>query len=308
MHLAYLALLIGVIGHASSEFIAVFSGLAGAEVSVWRFLIGAAGLLIAALFLPDSRDLLEPLKRRGLRLILLSLFGVSIPYLIFHVALDYASVTQVATLVTTAPIFIGVVNLLINRVSFPIPKLISGFCALLGVAFLLTDGYLDRLLGTADSLTGILLVMCSTAAISTYSVLAKPLINEFGAIRITTITTVIGALGLWLLVGVFWKQWINPLNLFDKTPRETWSLITIGLWNTAIAQLLWLGGLAKVPDLTRGSYLFFLKPVIAAALAYLILQQPITSLQILAIMVICGSVLAELFWPQLQRLFIRTAR
>ena len=24
--------------------------------------------------------------------------------------------------------------------------------------------------------------------------------------------------------------------------------------------MLWLGGLAKVPDMTRGSYLFFLKP------------------------------------------------
>ncbi|MEE8334743.1 MAG: EamA family transporter, partial [Alphaproteobacteria bacterium] len=44
-----------------------------------------------------------------------------------------------------------------------------------------------------------------------------------------------------------------------------------------------------------GSYLFFLKPVIAALLAVLILGQQITSVQILAIVVVCASVFGEMF-------------
>jgi hypothetical protein len=35
---AYLAVFLGVTGHASSEFMAVLSGVAGPELSVWRFL------------------------------------------------------------------------------------------------------------------------------------------------------------------------------------------------------------------------------------------------------------------------------
>ena len=299
MSLAYLAVFIAVIGHASSEFVAVYSGIGGAEVSVWRFMIGSIGLVIGALCIPEARNLFEPLRHDGLRLLILSIFGVSIPYLIYHVALDYASVTQIATLVTISPIFMGLLNLVLNHIPFTLPKIITGICALLGVTFLITDGYLERLAGSADSLTGILLVICSSVAISAYTVLAKPLINRYGAIRITTVSTVIGAAGLWLLVGFFWHNWVNPFNLFDKTSRESWSIVTIGLWNTAITQLLWLGGLAKVPDMTRGSYLFFLKPVIAAALAYFILTQPVTTLQLMAIIVICGSVLIELFWPYL---------
>jgi drug/metabolite transporter (DMT)-like permease len=68
------------------------------------------------------------------------------------------------------------------------------------------------------------------------------------------------------------------------------ALLTLGVWNTTIAQFLWIGGLANVPDITRGSYLFFLKPVIAAFLAVMFLADSITTWQYLAILVICVSV------------------
>ncbi|MDH3380040.1 MAG: hypothetical protein OEQ39_24225, partial [Gammaproteobacteria bacterium] len=43
----------------------------------------------------------------------------------------------------------------------------------------------------------------------------------------------------------------------------------------------------------RASYLFFLKPAIAAMLAVAFLSQPLTLIQIIAIITICGSVLIE---------------
>jgi drug/metabolite transporter (DMT)-like permease len=134
---------------------------------------------------------------------------------------------------------------------------------------------------------------------SIYAVSARPLIQEYGALRITAITMFIGAVGLWLMVGVAWGVWVDPLTLLDRSQKEAWSLITIALWNTTLTQWLWIGGLAAVPDITRGSYLFFLKPVIAAALAIVILSQPMTRLQAAAIVVICGAVLIEALWSQI---------
>ena len=96
--LAYVFVFIGVCGHASSEFFAVLSGVAGPEVSVWRYVIGGFGLLLVALLFRDSRDLWTPLKRHGTWLVFLSLTGVSLPYLAFHWALDFASIVQVGTL------------------------------------------------------------------------------------------------------------------------------------------------------------------------------------------------------------------
>ena len=56
---AYSAAFLGVFGHATSEFFSVYSGLKGPEVSVWRFTIGGAALLVFALIQKESRNLLE---------------------------------------------------------------------------------------------------------------------------------------------------------------------------------------------------------------------------------------------------------
>ncbi len=298
-NLAYLVVFVGVCGHASSEFFAVLSGVAGPEVSVWRYLIGAAGLLVAALSRKSTRDLITPLKEDGGRLLWLSLWGVSLAYLAFHWALDFATVVQVGTLVTTIPVFVGLANLVINRVPFTVPKIVMGACAIIGVALLVTDGYLAELEGREGSLYGIGLAIACAALAAVYAVMARPLIIKHGAIRITTITITLGAAGLWVIVGVAWNVWVDPFTLFDRPPVERWSLLTLGVWNTTITQLLWLGGLAAVPDITRGSYLFFLKPVITALLALVFLTQPITAIQVAAIIVVCGSVVVEFLWPRL---------
>ena len=41
--IAYLAVFVGVLGHASAEFFAVLSGIGGPELSGWRFALGGAG-------------------------------------------------------------------------------------------------------------------------------------------------------------------------------------------------------------------------------------------------------------------------
>lgn len=297
---ASLAVFVGVCGHASSEFFAKLTGVAGPEVSVWRYLIGAAGLLVWALLRSDTRDLVTPLREDWRMLVPLSLLGVSLAYLFFHWSLDFASVIQVATLVTTIPIFVGLINLAVNRTPISAVKIITGALAVLGVAALLTDGYLDVLTAGGESLLGVLMAIVCAALVAGYSVLAKPLMTRHGGMRITTLAICIGAIGLWLGVGTFWGQWVNPLSLTDKPAVAVWSLLVLGFWNTTITQLLWLGGLAAAPDMTRASYLFFLKPVIAAGLAIIFLGDSPTSLQVAAILVVSGSVFVEVFWPQRQ--------
>jgi len=291
--LAYLAVLLGVVGHASSEFVAVITQIKGPELSVWRFLLGGLGLVGLALVFPASRNLMEPLRTQGLRLIWLSTLGVTIGYLLFHWSLDYATVPQVATMVTTIPIFVGLANMFLNKQVFSRIKLATGLCAMLGVALLITDGYLAQLSGSGQSLIGVLMALGCAAAVAAYSVAIRPVIAQFGALRITAITMSIGAVGLWLVVGLAWQIWVNPLTLFDRSMGQLTALLTLAVWNTTITQFFWIGGLAAVPDITRGSYLFFLKPVIATLLAILFLNQSITTWQTMAIGVICISVLFE---------------
>ena len=205
-------------------------------------------------------------------------------------------------MVTTVPIFVGLANLWLNKQSFSGAKIISGLSAMVGVALLITDGYLAKLAGAGQNLIGVVMAMGCAAVIAAYTVMIRPIIAKYGALRMTAITMFMGAIGLWLVIGLFWKIWVNPFTLFDRSLSQTTSLLTIALWNTTIAQFLWIGGLATVPDITRGSYIFFLKPVIAAFLAVIFLSQTLTAGQILAIVVICASVVVEASWAKFHRI------
>jgi drug/metabolite transporter (DMT)-like permease len=298
---AYTAVFLGVLGHASAEFVSVLAGIAGPELSVWRFGLGSAGLLLVSLALPGSRALLTPLRDMPGRIALLSVLGVSIGYLVFHWSLDFATVPQVATIVTVAPIFVAIINLAVNGQRITAVKMVTGLAAMLGIALLITDGYLARLTGKPGSLVGVLMAIASAVLISGYAVLVRPVIGRYGALRITTLTLALGAVGLWLLVGLVWGIWVDPSSLRERPAEQVGTLLTLALWNTTITQFLWIGGLAAVPDITRGSYLFFLKPVIAAFLAVAFLGQDLTWMQALAVAVVCSSVAVEASWSRLSR-------
>ncbi len=298
--LAYLAAFAGVVGHASSEFVVKLTGLAGAEVSVWRFTLGGLALLLVALSQRGSRDLVSPLRQDPVPVIGLSIFGMTLAQFLFHWALDYASVVQVATLVTTMPIFVVFVARVVEGTPVTAPKIVSGIGAFLGCLFLLTDGVLHKMEGEASTLPGVLLALGCALVGAFYLVLVRPYIRTYGAIRMTTYTFALGAPVLWLVGGFVWGVWVDPLTLFDRPSGQAAALITLGVWNTCIGFILWLWGLGHVPDPARGNYLFFLKPVIAALLAYFILGSHITVTQIMAIVAVTGFVLGEIFYDEIR--------
>ena len=303
--IAYISAFLGVCGHASSEFFVKLSGISGVEVSVWRFGIGGLALLILSLINPSSRNLVSPLKQKFLPIVTLSVFGMAFGQFLFHWALDFASVVQVATMVTIMPIGVVFVARVVEGTIITPPKVISGIGAFLGCVFLLTDGYLDQLSGSGNSIIGIYLSIGCALIGSIYLVLVKPYVQDYGPIRMTTYTFVLGFIALYPSIGLIWGIWVNPFDLFDRTSVEFLSIITLGIWNTCIAFILWLWGLSKIPDVARGNYLFFLKPVIALCLAFFVLEDNITTNQLIAIIVITGFVLMEIFYSSLSKLFKR---
>jgi drug/metabolite transporter (DMT)-like permease len=296
---AYGAVFIGVIGHATTEFVQVLSGVAGPELSVWRFALGALGLVLVCLAIPGARDLWTPLKEAFLPIVTLSLFGFAVAYLAFHWALDFASVPQVATTVTTIPIFLALINLWRNKQPIGWLKWVTGIAALIGIALLITDGALTQLAGDGRNLIGVLLALVCALFVGGFMIFAKPYFARYGALRMTTLAIVISALGLWVGVGVLFGRWVDFTAIGAMPSGQVAALLTIGFFNTTITQWFWLGGLAAAPDITRAAYLFFLKPVIAALLALWILQQPVSPMEWLAIVIICGAVAFEALWPRL---------
>ena len=294
--LAYLLCFIGVCGHASSEFVAKVADTPGAEFSVWRFMIGGACLVVLALCWPGQRDLITPLRKQGVQIVILSCLGMALGQLIFHWALDFTSVVQVATIVTGIPIFFVLADWAVNKTPITRPKMVSGIGAFIAVVLLMTEG--AGFSTSGDDLIGTIMALFCGALGGIYLVFARPFVMTYGPVRMTAYTFAIGFFFLWAVVGVFWGVWVNPLDLADKTSTQQAGILTIGFWNTCIAMACWLGGMAAAPDPQRANYLFFLKPVLAAFLAMAFLGDSLSVLQGLAIFAICFCVAMEYVWTQ----------
>ncbi|MEM8698516.1 MAG: DMT family transporter, partial [Pseudomonadota bacterium] len=202
------------------------------------------------------------------------------------------------TMVTAMPILLVVVDRVLNDVPMTKPKLVSGLGAFLGVALLLTNSVEAGFSFGGRDLIGTLMALGCALLGAIYLVLAKPLVQAYGPVRMTTFSFVIGFFYLYLVVGIGWGIWVDPLSLPAKEPMQIVGILTIGIWNTCIGFAVWLAGLAAAPDSQRANYLFFLKPVIAAFLAVAILDETLSLLQILAIAAICACVALEYLWTQ----------
>jgi len=72
-----LAAFLGVFGHVTCEFFSVYSGLDGPEVSVWRFTIGSAALVVVALIQIESLSLLQSVFEKPFLVMPLAAFGMT---------------------------------------------------------------------------------------------------------------------------------------------------------------------------------------------------------------------------------------
>ena len=130
-------------------------------------------------------------------------------------------------LVTTIPIFVGISNQIINRQPISAVKWLTGCTAVFAVALLISDGYLSKFLDTKSSLIGIFMALGCAALVASFSVLVRPIITRHGALPVTALAMFIGGLGLWVVVGIAFGIWVNPLNFPNLPARQAWSLLVI---------------------------------------------------------------------------------
>ena len=102
---------------------------------------------------------------------------------LFHWDLDFASIVQVATMVTIMIIGVVFIARIIEGTKITPTKIISGISAFLGFIFLLTDGYLEQLSGAGDCILGIYLSIGCALVGAIYLVMVKPYVQVYGPIR-----------------------------------------------------------------------------------------------------------------------------
>lgn len=228
-------------------------------------------LSVAALvLLPLAVPVLRRLRPRSLGRLLaagvLGLVGYNLPV---TMGLRWLPAAMAGLLLATEPVWIMITGTVFLGERASARAWIGSAVALSGVAALAGPAALTGA-GGARALAGAGLVLVGTMAFGGYTIVLRPLSQEYGALPATAASTVAGSLPYLAFAGTLSAPGLARL------PAATWGeLAFLALGSTVAGMLLWnravLGG-----GTTRVSLLLYLEPVVSVAGAAALLREHLT--------------------------------
>jgi drug/metabolite transporter (DMT)-like permease len=222
------------------------------------------------------------------RLLGLGLIGNTCYQLLFINGINHTTAGNSALLLATTPIFVSLIG-----AAFGIERV--GKLAWVGVFFSFAGIFMvivgsGKELGLAkETISGDILVLIGAAAWSVYTVLAKPMLSRYSALKLTALAMAAGTPFIVLFsipqllvqdwAAVSWRGW---LGLFFS-----------GSMAIALAYIIWNSGVSKVGGARTAVY-SNLSPVVAAIFAWLTLGEAITTFMVVgAAMIFLGIYLTR---------------
>lgn len=214
--------------------------------------------------------------------------GISLAMVTFtyYVAIDRLSVAIALVIQYTAPAIVVLTSALRKQKLPDLTMLIAAGIALLGVALVSGVGAGELKLDTL----GLIAAVLSAIFFAGYTLFSEAMVHDYGAIGVMFRGFLISSL-FWL--GVQFSQGI-PEAVFQ--PSNLPGIVFTGIGGTLIPFCLLCWGIQQV-SVERGTIAATLEPVIAAILAWLLLGQTLTVLQILG----SGLILAAVTSLQIQQ-------
>lgn len=288
--ISYLYCFLAVLFFSTNELVGKFigDGISPTMITIVRFLIG---------FLVLFPVLILEQKRKKRKLSLSDLYQISLPgvinvvgaMLFLQLAVYYGKASTSAILISSNPIFVFFLAPLILKEKLSTGRLAGMLLGLAGI-ILVIRGDIPNLVSGSDPTLGFVYSLLASFTFALFTVLAKKQVIRYGNVRFNTISFLIGSLIL-LLVSL-----ILRLDLtFQITGPNLIYIAYLGLFVTVAAYLFYFAGLKNVST-TTGSMIFFLKPFLASLLSWLLLDEQITAIQFLGIILIIGGIYLGQKW------------
>ncbi|MBU8934446.1 MAG: DMT family transporter [candidate division Zixibacteria bacterium] len=191
-----------------------------------------------------------------------------------------------ALLFATVPIWVFIAALIHLKEKFVLRRAIGVAIGLIGVSVVVSTGAIE--LGT-EYLLGDLIILGAVIAWAYYSVWGKPLVEKYGALRVTAYALASGS-ALYFPFGLY------RATIFDYTAVSigAWlSVVYVALGVSVAAYVMWYWVLARREASSVAVY-HNIQPVIAAVVAYVFLAEPIGwPFVIGGVVVLAGVVITE---------------
>ena len=247
-----------------------------AENVAFRLLTGALVLL------PVAVRHWKPFRGRELWILLLaSVIGIPVQFLIQFYGLAWTTVSHASLIVGVLPVMLAAASAVILHER--LHGLEYGALALSASgAILIALSSRETGNGPRASVHGDLLVLLSMCAAVAMILCSKRLIASHGALPVTATSVILGT-----MILLAWVELTEPVR-FHFSGRAWGAAIAQGLLATAAAYLFWNWGLAHMPASKAGVFLN-LEPVVGAILGVTILHERLGQMAIFGGIFIIGA-------------------
>ena len=214
----------------------------------------------------------------------LSLLGVVLNMGLFLFGLARTTPTNAIVLITSIPVFTLLVAVLLGHERLRLGNGLGLGLALGGVLFLLGSGFAAQ----REYFVGNLFVVMNSLSYAIYLVLSRPLLARYDPITLVTYTFLWGAVFA-IPLGLYAAA---TSDLAAISGRAWWGAAYVVVFVTIVVYYLNNWALRRVPSSTVAIYIY-IQPLVAALLAYLLLDEvPTTRTIIAAVPIFVGVALA----------------
>ncbi|MFD1735593.1 DMT family transporter [Bacillus salitolerans] len=221
-----------------------------------------------------------PPRKAVFPLILMGLTGVVLFNVLQFMALEHTSATNVGLISTLIALSIAFFSFIFLKEKLTFFQITTMFISLFGVLLVLTNGNRQLLVSLEFNL-GDVYMIGAVCIWGIYVVLSKWAMNYTSPMMAT------------LYSGIFGLLIVLPFNLSDFTVTNinatfVYSILYTGGISTVVCIVLWNIGVKKLGATTAGLFLNF-NPIFTMILAFLLLEERMTFIQILGSVIVITS-------------------
>lgn len=209
-------------------------------------------------------------KGDGWKIFLLGLVGHGLYQVIFIMAIDQTLAGNVALILSVNPAFIAVFAALLGYEQVRAFTWIGVCFSLAGVGLVILGS--GEKFDFGPRLIGDLMMVAVTMMWALYTVLSQRLLRRYSSVKLNALAMPVGVIIL-LIVG--FPSIVNSAPSWGNVPALAWVFLALsGVLAVSLSYIAWYKGLQKLGS-TRTAVYANLVPVLAAAISFVFLNEPL---------------------------------
>jgi len=257
------------------------------QINFIRFLIGGLVLFLILLF---KRDL-KISRNDFFTVVFIGILNVVISMNLLQLSLYVpgAMASAVAVIFSSNPIFVMIFSAIIDKEKIKPYKIIGMILGMLGIIIV----FADKFKAGVSGFESLLLVLASAIIFGLYTVLGRRTSVKIGSLKMNSYSSITGSLVLLPFMLIMGMPVLN-FN-YSAIPEVLYLSVAV----TGIAYFTYFKGLSII-GASKGSLVFFLKPVLASIIAVVFIGEKLTVYLFLGILMIMAGIYISLFWTSIK--------